>query len=113
MSSWWSPSNRHGGPSRDLRARLAQDRRRRDAEHRRAWKHAQIERQRAEWARLPAIEQRRRLTNAAAAAFIEAAGDPTTPLHRDDGVQLRPVDPNRTTPPATTGEQHPNESHAP
>jgi hypothetical protein len=101
MSSWWNPTSRRSG--RSLHDRLAQDRRRRDAEHRRAWKHAQHERQRAEWARLPAIEQRRRITKAALAGFVEAAGDPTTSLHRDDGVQLRPVDPNRTPPTAPGG----------
>lgn len=101
MSSYFNAGRR--SRSHGLGDRLAQDRRRRDAEHLRAWKRAQHERQRAEWARLPAIEQRRRLTQAAAAAFVEAAGDPTTSLHRDDGVQLRPVDPNRIPPTAPGG----------
>lgn len=111
MSSWWNPSSRPRG--RSVLDRLAQTRRRQEAERRRAWRDKRHELAMAEWNRLPAVERRRRLTKAALAGLIEAAGDPTTSLHRDDGVRLAPVDPTRTPPPATTGEQHPSESHAP
>lgn len=110
MSSWWNPSSRPRG--RSVLDRLAQARRRQEAAHRRAWRDAKLARQREEWERIPEAERRRRLTKAALAGFIEAAADPTSALHRE-GFVLRDVDPNRTPPPATTGEQHPNESHAP
>lgn len=101
MSSWWNPSSRPKG--RSVLDRMAQARRRQEAAHRRAWRDAKHARQREEWNRIPEAERRRRLTRAALAGFIEAAGDPSTSLHRDDGVRLSPVDPNRTPPPVSGG----------
>lgn len=111
MTSWWNPSSRPKG--RSVLDRMAQARRRQEAAHRRAWREAKHARQLEEWNRIPEAERRRRLTKAVLAGFIEAAGDPTSALHSVDGVRLAPVDPNRTPPPSTNGEQHPNESHAP
>lgn len=106
MSSWFSPSSRPKG--RSVLDRMAQARRRQEAAHRRAWRDAKHARQREEWNRMPAAERQRRLVKAALAGVIEAAADPTSALHRE-GFVLRDVDPNRTPPPATTGEQHPSE----